>query len=37
MPRTSRMIIPNENAVYHVMSRSACNGQQKSDKELSYF
>ena len=26
MPRTARMVIPNEQAVYHVMSRTALDG-----------
>jgi len=26
MPRTSRMIIQNETAVYHIMSRTALDG-----------
>jgi len=36
MPRTSRMIIPNEKAVYHVMSRTALDGFPLKDVEKEF-
>ena len=33
MPRTSRLIIPDEKAVYHVMSRTALDGFPLEDVE----
>jgi hypothetical protein len=33
MPRTSRLIIPDETAVYHVMSRTALDGFPLQDVE----
>jgi hypothetical protein len=33
MPRTSRLIISEKKAVYHVMSRTALNGFPLKDKE----
>ena len=37
MPRTSRMIIPNEKAVYHVMSRTALDGFPLKDVEKDFM
>ena len=37
MPRTSRLIIPNEKAVYHVMSRTALDGFPLKDVEKDFM
>ena len=37
MPRTSRLIIPNEKAVYHVMSRTALDGFPLRDVEKDFM
>ena len=37
MPRTSRMIISDEKAVYHVMSRTALNGYPLEDVEKDFM
>ena len=36
MPRTSRMIISDEKAVYHVMSRTALDGFPLKDVEMDF-
>jgi hypothetical protein len=36
-PRTSRMIVPNEKAVYHVMSRTALDGFPLADVEKDFL
>ena len=37
MPRTSRLIIPDEKAVYHVMSRTALDGFPLQDVEKDFL
>jgi hypothetical protein len=37
MPRTSRMIVPDEKAVYHVMSRTALDGFPLADVEKDFM
>ena len=37
MPRTSRMIISDEKAVYHVMSRTALDGYPLKDVEKDFM
>ena len=37
MPRTARMIVPDEQAVYHVMSRTALDGFPIGDAEKDFL
>jgi hypothetical protein len=37
MPRTARMVIPDEQAVYHVMSRTALDGYPIGSVEKDYL
>ncbi len=37
MPRTSRLIVANEKAVYHVMSRTALDGFPLQDVEKDFM
>ncbi len=37
MPRTARMIVPDEQAVYHVMSRTALDGFPIGDVEKEFL
>ncbi len=37
MPRTSRLVVPGESTVYHVMSRTALPGLPIKDAEKDYF
>jgi putative transposase len=37
MPRTSRVIVPDESAIYHVMSRTALDGFVLGEVEKDYL